>query len=403
MSRGRPPTPPGQHGKITTTRSGGSWHGETWLTLQNGQRQRVRVSGATSENKAKTRVLERCQEYLDGQHQEHDGISPQSTVRQAVEDWLSRHTGADATVTRYRKAAVRSIYPALGKVRLVHLSTGTVEDFLDDPTTVSPGLCQAILSGTCADLLRREILQRNPVAAVRKRDDTPSFDDEGEPIGVHALTPDDVTDLLALVETAAKGSRSTVKKMLPDLLLYILGSGTRIGEALGTRWSDLDLESIPGVVHVRGQVQNVPGQGAQWTPRLKTKDARRSLVLSPSLITMLKKRRVEQTEAEVDTEYVFPDRDGGPRAPESIRTQLRQILKKDDDERWQHTSPKTLRATHATAVVESVTVLGASRQLGHSRIDTVQRHYLAKPSTGPDVSTAVEHLLGHDSNAARDQ
>lgn len=393
MSRGRPPIPPGQHGNLKTSRRDGAWCGQTWLTMPNGTKQRVRISGASSEQRARSRLQERCQEYLNGSHQTYGNISPQSTIRDIVDDWLARYDGADSTVHRYQKVVDGSIGPALGQVRLVHLTTSVVEDFLQDDSTVSPDICRAVLSGMCADLVRRGVLGSNPVTAVKAKP-KPRVDEEGEPIGVHALTPQDVADLRTIFAQAAKQTRSSVKAMLPDIVLYLLGSGTRIGEAMGTRWSDLELDSTPAIAQVRGQVRNVPGQGATWTPRLKTEGARRSLILSPSLVRMLKKRRTQQESDKVDTPYVFPDTDGGPRAPESVRGQFRKVLKNTDEVRWGSTTPKTLRATHATAVVEMVQVLGASRQLGHSRIDTVQQHYLAKPDTGPDVSAAVEQLLG---------
>lgn len=126
---------------------------------------------------------------------------------------------------------------------------------------------------------------------------------------------------------------------------------------------------------------------------MKTKTSRRVLVLPLSVVAMLKKRRAQQRVDGNESRFVFPDSDGGPRAPEAIRTTLRAVLKADDPVRWEHVSPKTLRATHATVVKTQTDLWGAARRLGHADIDTLQKHYLATPTVSEKVLAVVDDFM----------
>src|SRR5207244_971338 len=67
------------------------------------------------------------------------------------------------------------------------------------------------------------------------------------------------------------------------LFAFLPYCGLRIGEALGLRWRDLNLDA--GLLHVRQQLsrRRVPKQ-------LKTPAAQREVVLAPALVTLLRER-----------------------------------------------------------------------------------------------------------------
>src|SRR6185312_280792 len=45
----------------------------------------------------------------------------------------------------------------------------------------------------------------------------------------------------------ARAQASARRRDLPDVVTFMLGTGVRIGEALGVRWCDVDLEGVPVV------------------------------------------------------------------------------------------------------------------------------------------------------------
>ena len=68
--------------------------------------------------------------------------------------------------------------------------------------------------------------------------------------------------------------------------------GLRLGEALGLRWEDVDLEA--GVLHVRQALQRLRGEIAFVEP--KSKRSRRSVALPEVVTAALKAHRVRQLE-----------------------------------------------------------------------------------------------------------
>lgn len=357
-----------------------------------GTRQRIRVTAA-SQAAAGRRIQERCQEYLQGDHSEHGGISPQSTVEIALTDYMDRMesegTVSTDTLRGYRGLLRNHIAPGIGSMRLVHITTAVLEDFLGKVSEGQRHKTFSLLSGCFSDLVRREILSRNPASAVSSAVKSPGIQvrkDQPRQKKVKALSSVEVQDLRALLRKVAKERPSPMQSMLPDLVDFILGCGTRTSETLGVRWQDIDWGA--SVVHVRGQTAR-----GGWTPRLKTVDSHRSIHLPPPILSMLKKRRKAQEESrgkDKDSLYVFPSASGGPCEQSSVSGPLRKILDADNKARWTDVSYKTLRATHATAVSVVAGALGASQQLGHSEIETVQKYYLARPEVGPDVAAAVQ-------------
>jgi len=78
-----------------------------------------------------------------------------------------------------------------------------------------------------------------------------------------ALTPDDLTTVRTAVRAwTAKdrpGPRATTD--MANIIDLMLATGTRIGEVLALRWSDIDLEAVPPTLSVNGTIKNEPGKG----------------------------------------------------------------------------------------------------------------------------------------------
>ena len=79
---------------------------------------------------------------------------------------------------------------------------------------------------------------------------------------------------------------------LGALFAVAVALGLRLGEALGLRWEDVDLEA--GVLHVRQALQRLRGEIAFVEP--KSKRSRRSVALPEVVTAALKAHRVRQLE-----------------------------------------------------------------------------------------------------------
>ncbi len=146
-------------------------------------------------------------------------------------------------------------------------------------------------------------------------------------------------------------------------------TGARRGEALGLRWSDVDLKS--GRASIRQTVVAVAHEVRFGTP--KTAKGKRSVSLDPGTVSVLKEWQRHQLEEKVllgpgyrNHDLVFPKPAGEPMHPERVSREFDRRV-----ERWE--LPKLtlhgLRHTWATlALAAGVHPKVVQEHLGHSTI-----------------------------------
>jgi integrase len=168
---------------------------------------------------------------------------------------------------------------------------------------------------------------------------------------------------------------------LVDLALTIISTGLRRSEALGLRWQDVDWSA--GRLTVR---QVVIEHAGQWSIRhgTKSKAGARTIGLAASVIAALRRQqaRVAETRLKIgrfwrDHDLVFPDHEGGPRAPAAI---TKAFTRASSRAGWpEHSSPvHSLRhaaASHSLAA--GVDLATISQRLGHSSPAVTARIYLS--------------------------
>jgi transcriptional regulator with XRE-family HTH domain len=107
---------------------------------------------------------------------------------------------------------------------------------------------------------------------------------------------------------------------LPDLVLFMLGTGVRIGESLAVLWSQVNLET--GAVEITHTMARVPGHGLiRKAP--KSKAGERALPLPDWAVAMLRRRHAAGVHLD---QPIFADSLGGFRDPSNVRRALRRAL-----------------------------------------------------------------------------
>lgn len=230
---------------------------------------------------------------------ERDGGLPadleKQTVGQYLDTWLRDVVARQLRPTTHRTYSdlVRlHIAPAIGHVRLRALRPQHVRAMLNGMS--SAGLstsmtrqARAVLRRAIEQAVEDQLLDRNPVAAVR-RDREPR---QARPI----LTAEAVRTLL----TQVHGDR------LEALLLLAVTTGIRKGELRGLRWSAVNLDT--GEVLIREQLQRVEvGTAPAGSPRagqriyeerfvpLKSSAKSHAIALAPSVVDALRHHRDRQ-------------------------------------------------------------------------------------------------------------
>ena len=244
-----------------------------------------RVLSARSEADA-NRVLSDCLRERDqGTLGYSAGKIP--TLAHWLDKWLSQHSRrlAPRTVERYRSDITNHLKPSLGRVRLDRLTPLAIESMyarLQDEglSSTSTKHVHSVLRASLREALRLGIIGHDVMSRVRApKTASPR---------VNPLTLQEVEIVLAQAES--EGPQRLARTMLA------LRWGPRQGEALGLRWSDIDLTT--GRVQIRQAVQRVRGKGLVVTTP-KSRAGERSFVLDPTTIAALQAWRKKQREQRI--------------------------------------------------------------------------------------------------------
>ncbi|HEY3315143.1 MAG TPA: site-specific integrase, partial [Bacillota bacterium] len=184
------------------------------------------------------------------------------------------------------------------------------------------------------------------------------------------------TEQRAFTDDEARRFLKSVKDdRLSALYWLALALGLRRGELLGLRWQDLDLDKA--LLHVRQSLVAVKGRPVIQAP--KTDRGRRTLELTPQLVAIIKRYRVQQAKAKLffgeeykDHGLVFPTEFGEAMAPRSLTRQFERRLEKAGLPRIRF---HDLRHTFASLAFPDTDLKTVSAILGHDDISTTADIY----------------------------
>jgi len=284
-----------------------------------------------------------------------------------LDDWLAsqRHRVKESTHHSYVITSKR-IRSGLGHVQVQLLTPLQIEAFYSDlvnhgradGTGLSPKTVRnthTVLRKALADAERLGIVHRNAAASARgPKVERPEF---------NVWSDDEVKRFLA----AAKENR------LYAAFFLLVTTGMRRGEALGLRWSDLNLGTETGAATIAQTLTNVDGRLTFGTP--KTRGSRRLISLDPRTVEELRRHRSRQAEEQLRVgpdweglrDLVFTDEVGRPVRPEWLSKDFGRIA---EAARVPRIRLHDLRHTYATiAMKEGEAAKVVSERLGHSTIN----------------------------------
>ena len=244
-------------------------------------------------------------------------LQPVDRFSAAAHVWMNRLSEMVAdgrrspgTLDTYRRHLDNHVLPALGEVRLAEISTPVVDSVIRaikakvSPTTAKS--CRSVISGVLGLAVRHGAISTNPVRDTERLEVKP----RRRPRALDRAERD-------AWFAALSSNPKAVSADLPDLTLFMLSTGVRIGEALGILWRDVDLER--GEVEITQQVMRVKGRGLIRTAT-KSTAGERVLKLPETCLDMLRERARGGVR---EHEPVFCDALGGHRDPTNVRRSLR--------------------------------------------------------------------------------
>lgn len=305
------------------------------------------------------------------------------TVSAFLGRWLevSEERVKPRTHFRYAELMRLHVEPSLGGTQLTKLRPLHIEELYStlrrrglSGTTVLQ--VHRVLHAAFNQAVKWQLLDRNPADAVKaprkSTQETPS------------LPAEEIPKLL----DAAKDQ----SVQLPTLIA--LGTGMRLGEVMGLRWQDVDLDSA--IARVR--------QTLQVTMEFDTPKSHRStrtISLPAFLVDALKRyrksqneRRLKLGEAWQEFDLICERGDGKPLRPDTISKQFRTIARASGLDVTFH----GLRHTHASLMLESGADLKVtSSRLGHSSISITADLYTHVASKAEKAAADAfdRHLAPH--------
>lgn len=349
--------------------------------------QRRKVTGKTQ-----AEVNERA-EMLRRNAELGPGLPAEVTVGRYLEHWIAEVLPltdlAQTTREQYERMARLYIIPTIGRKRLDLLAPADVRSMLArlSDQGLSPATLRQARSVLSRALRTAEvdgIVSRN---AARLVDGVRQANKEGR-----TLTPDEARTLLR----AAQGHEY-------EALVYVLLSlGLRKGEALGLSWSDVDLDGTPPRLTVRRALKK-DTRDRTYLDTPKTTRSRRTIHLPGSLVDVLRRHKLRQTEQRLafgpgwggrwaDEDLVFTTSIGTALDPNRVNRQVQAIATEAGLGKW---TPHELRHSAASLLIaQGVPLKTISEMLGHSSIRVtadVYGHLL--DDARAEAATAMEAAL----------
>tara|TARA_R110002020_G_scaffold280697_1_gene496485 strand:+ start:223 stop:1359 length:1137 start_codon:yes stop_codon:yes gene_type:complete len=341
------------NGDFYVFKRGNSWTARVRLPADptTGKRSRKSFSAPTKkEAVAKARAFQKILE---------QGISTETRelpLSVYMPTWVDGHVLSEGLGESSRMSyqqMVKKILACIGNYQIKNVTPLVLDKLLliDESVTQITVRRYTLLKSMFADLVLRGELESSPF----NRHKTPKKPPIKE---ARHMETDEIVELLAAVDGSS----------IENLTKFLLGTGVRIGEALGLRWADIDLDGPIPIVSIRRSLRTNEGK-AVFTD-LKTKNSRRSIELSQALVDVLNAQKLTLDAMSIvregwqDSGLVFPSSVGGPQDVRNIRKVWDKKLKGTS---LTDVTFHTCRHSHASlSLMKGESIFTISRRLGHS-------------------------------------
>jgi integrase len=367
----------------------GSVEARTWYRDDDGKSRQVRATGPTD---TAAKIALKAAIATRGTRSGFGDLTRNSSFTDLVDLWLEdldlEDSIAESTRALYERNMRQLVMPAFENFTLRECTVGRVDRFLKSVAkNGSPSMAKqakTVLSLAFGLAVRYEALPSNPVRDTKriKKADTETV----------ALT----LDQIHAIRTAASEWRREdgLPGPKPDgqleaIIEVMLGTSCRIGEVLALRKCDVDVESDPVRVSVRGTIVYIKGKGTFRQPRPKTSSSARTVAV-PSWTAKVLRERLAKIDGERSDHLVFFSRNGTPLTTANVRRRLRAVLAKAKIE---GVSPHAFRRTVATELERSANVDLAAKMLGHTSTEITRKHYIEKDDQVDPVTAQILERL----------
>lgn len=303
--------------------------------------------------------------------------SNKQTFEDFAESIVASVTKRPRTIEKHRYHLRQHLNPRFGRRRLTDIQTRDVARLVAD--LQREGYSGSTIAGALATLSlvmrkARAYVPVNPVLGL-DRDERPTI-----------ATPEkrvlDEPEIGKLLGQAGDTFRA--------LIAFMLFTGVRIGEALGTTWADVDFDDQ--AVRIRFQLDRT-----RQRVEVKTGAGRRDIVLVPQLAKVLREHKLRSPFSR-DTDFVFGSPDGRGRDHRSTSRGIERAVKRAG--LGDGISAYSFRHTFASILIVGLKYdpVSVSRQLGHKKpsfTQDVYAHLFDRARHADELRDRLERGFGH--------
>ena len=303
--------------------------------------------------------------------------NPKMTVAEFMSGWVESQYSDDQSNTQrfYRNSIKNHIIPALGNIKAASLTTKSIESLLRDMAARHLGAgtirsVKAALSAAYNDAVRLGDLTRNPTKNLKMPD-----------VQAKPTKPLPRSDWEKIYMEAAKDPYMHARIEVAGML------GLRPGEAMGLKWSDLNIED--STIQIVRQVQRVKGTGLviKAVKQKKERTLPISDVTIQILLTHKRYQALQKAAWTEDLDLIFPNSLGKLLDEKADRNSFKDLVKSAGTPNYELYQ---LRKTAFTAMASQTDLKTLMEFTGHSQVSTVMNSYVF--ATSESMAKAVNGM-----------
>lgn len=399
----RPPLPVGAHGRVHRRElPDGRWMALCRVRDPDGVTRRVYRYTPPGVTDRKGAAAERALlEALTKRVTPGAAVAPDMTVAGLWDAYRAQlvDAGRSETTLRSYDSIAKRIVAGVGGLRIREATAGRLDSFVREVATrATPATARKVrvlLSGMFSLAVRYGATPANPV---REVGDVPT---PRKP-RARSLDPADLATLLGRIRGDGDLATYCLTYDLADIVTLFAATGCRMGELLGLRWKDVDLDAR--TVTVAGKVVRHKGVGIVRENITKSDAGQRVVPLPAFAVDALRERAAharlaDDPDGDPDRELeglVFAGRDDGPRNPDTVWRQWRHVRGVLG---WDWVTPHTFRKTVATILdAEGLTARQAADHLGHAQVSMTQDVYYGRGRVHDAAAAAIDAALTRREN-----
>lgn len=361
--------------------------GITWLSKKDLYMGRFQYEGQCYTVYAKT-LKETKKKLADKKYETEHGLIGKAD-RIKLDDWFDEWISTykigkvkDTTVATYRALYDRFVREPLGGRYISKIKTVEIQRLYNDiiEDGLSPKYLKTLhntLSNVFKMAVNNDLIQKNPCSqTIRPTIDNPER---------RVLTASEQSRLLSFIQ------QEQYKDVAPAITV-LLGTGLRIGELLGLKWEDLDLESAEKTLTVNRTLVRIRDKKIFAFQEPKTASGTRTIPLQESVVRALKRQKLNQAHRRLSGKWnppegfeglVFAGKKGQPQWRSCIAESLDKIIfamNEEEKERavkehqtpiiMEHINLHACRHSFATRCLEAgIAPKIVQSWLGHSSIE----------------------------------